>query len=384
MQPVKRIPQLDALRGVAILLVIAWHYLANAEGVSPGSTLAYAQALFRLTWSGVDLFFVLSGFLIGGILLDNRTATNYFTVFYVRRFYRILPLYVVVLAAFYLLPLGAWLKDGAAPWWVYATLTQNFWMAQTGHFTPNFLNVTWSLAIEEQFYLTLPLIIRLTPPRRIPQVTLACAVAAPLLRTALYLWHPYGAVAAYVLMPCRMDALMLGVFGAWFVRNREGGDRLLYIVLGVTLLGVAPLVVANQGIGSPLMSTFGYSWLAVLYFSLVIVAVRSARPVFRLRLLAYAGVLAYGLYLFHQPVRGLLQAGPARLDYLLPAALAAVFVLAHLSWNNFEKSLIKRSHWFAYKPALNPPQTPSGPGFDHKRVLHPVDRARVNEIDSRP
>src|ERR1044072_3335666 len=249
MNNLKRIPQLDALRGIAILLVIAWHYLANAEGVSPGSTLAYAQAVFRLTWSGLDLFFVLSGFLIGGILLDNRTATNYFRVFYVRRFYRILPLYAVVLAAFYLLPLGPWLKDRAAPWWGYATLTQNFWMAQTGRFSPNFLNVTWSLAIEEQFYLTLPLIIRLTPPRRLPQIALACAVTAPLLRTALYLWHPYGAVAAYVLMPCRMDALMLGVFGAWFVRNREGGDDLLYIVLAVTLLGIPPLVVANQGIG---------------------------------------------------------------------------------------------------------------------------------------
>jgi|ERR1700752_925919 len=357
MNNLKRIPQLDALRGIAILLVIAWHYFANAEGVTPGSPLAYAQALFRLTWSGVDLFFVLSGFLIGGILLDNRTAANYFRVFYVRRLYRILPLYGVVLAAFYLLPLGAWLKDGAGPWWIYVTFTQNFWMAQTGHFTPNFLNVTWSLAIEEQFYLALPLMIRFTPPRRLPQVALACAVAAPLLRTALYLWHPHGAVAAYVLMPCRMDALMLGVFGAWFVRNREGGDRLLYIVLGVTLLAVPPLVVANQGIGSPLMSTIGYSWLAVMYFSLVIVAVRSDRPSFRMRPLAYTGVLGYGLYLFHQPVRGLLQGGPARLNYLLPAALAAVYALAHFSWNHFEKSLIKRSHRFAYKPALKFPKS---------------------------
>nr|AUN36060.1 O-antigen acetylase [uncultured bacterium] len=350
MNNLKRIPQLDALRGIAILLVIAWHYLANAEGVSPGSALAYAQALFRLTWSGVDLFFVLSGFLIGGILLENRTAKNYFRVFYVRRFCRILPLYAVVLVAFYLLPLGTWLKDGAAPWWVYVTFTQNFWMAQTGNFTPNFLNVTWSLAIEEQFYLTLPLIIRLTPPKWLPRVALACAIAAPLLRTAVYFLQPYGAVAAYVLMPCRMDALMLGVFGAWFVRNREGGDRLLYIVLGVTFLGVPPLVVANQGIGSLLMSTIGYSWLSLMYFSLVIVAVRSACRVFRLRLLAYTGVLAYGLYLFHQPIRGLLQAGPARLNYVLPFALAAVYVLAHLSWYNFEKFLIKRSHRFVYKP----------------------------------
>ena len=348
MTPQKRIPQLDVLRGLAISLVLVWHYFVNAEGVQPGSTVAYIQALFRLTWSGVDLFFVLSGFLIGGILMDNKAASNYFKVFYVRRVYRIVPLYALMVLAFYLLPLPASLTEGAAPWWIYATFTQNFWMTQTGQFTPHFLDVTWSLAVEEQFYLTLPLIIRFTPPKRLPVVALSCVAIAPLLRTALYLWHPQGGVAAYVLMPCRMDALMLGVFGAWLVRNREVRARYLYIALCITMLGTVPFIAANQGINSPVMSTFGYSWLAMMYFLLLLVAVRSTHRVFHLRPMAYAGTLAYGLYLLHQPTGWLLRGAPARLDLLQLGALAAVFILAHLSWFSFERPLVKLSHRFRY------------------------------------
>ena len=99
----KRIPELDGLRGIAIALILILHYFVVNIKADLGSTLAYFLACFRLTWSGVDLFFVLSGFLIGGILLDNRESTNYFRVFYVRRTCRIFPLYYVNLLLFFLL-----------------------------------------------------------------------------------------------------------------------------------------------------------------------------------------------------------------------------------------------------------------------------------------
>src|SRR6267143_4059987 len=90
-----RILELDGIRGIAIGMVLVAHFL---EIVSrPGSPLAYALVPLRLTWSGVDLFFVLSGFLIGGILLDARESSNYFRVFYTRRFFRIVPIYAVLL-----------------------------------------------------------------------------------------------------------------------------------------------------------------------------------------------------------------------------------------------------------------------------------------------
>jgi peptidoglycan/LPS O-acetylase OafA/YrhL len=91
-----RIPQLDGLRGLAILQVIIWHYHYGII-VEQRTVIAYALRLVGLTWSGVDLFFVLSGFLIGGILIDKRTVNNYFTTFYVRRFFRIVPLYFIML-----------------------------------------------------------------------------------------------------------------------------------------------------------------------------------------------------------------------------------------------------------------------------------------------
>lgn len=94
----RRIPELDGLRGLAILLVLFYHYIESSP-VLPG----FLSVAGRLTWSGVDLFFVLSGFLIGGILLNARESPNYFKAFYVRRAYRILPIYAATLAAFWLI-----------------------------------------------------------------------------------------------------------------------------------------------------------------------------------------------------------------------------------------------------------------------------------------
>src|SRR5260370_10007989 len=90
-----RIPELDGIRGVAIGMVLIAHLFAVAS--RPGSALAYALVPLRLDWTGVDLFFVLSGFLIGGVLLDARESSNYFRVFYTLRFFRIVPIYPVLL-----------------------------------------------------------------------------------------------------------------------------------------------------------------------------------------------------------------------------------------------------------------------------------------------
>src|SRR6267154_1957689 len=90
-----RIPELDGIRGIAIGMVLIHHYFFQPIAAPPATLLSYVQAATRLAWSGVDLFFVLSGFLIGGILLDARTSSNYFPVFYTRRFFRIVPIYFV-------------------------------------------------------------------------------------------------------------------------------------------------------------------------------------------------------------------------------------------------------------------------------------------------
>jgi peptidoglycan/LPS O-acetylase OafA/YrhL len=143
-------------RRLAILLVLVWHYYVKAvQDAVPGSWLAYSLAALRLTWSGVDLFFVLSGFLIGGILYDAKDATNYYRTFYVRRIFRIFPLYFLWVALFFagLALVG---RDSAGPLralfnrdlpgWSYPLFLQNIFMSSRGTFGPEWVAITWSLA----------------------------------------------------------------------------------------------------------------------------------------------------------------------------------------------------------------------------------------------
>jgi peptidoglycan/LPS O-acetylase OafA/YrhL len=123
----KRIPELDGIRGTAILMILVYHWIVlESISILPNRL----GRLMSFGWSGVDLFFVLSGFLIGGILLDARDSANYFKVFYVRRFYRILPLYgalcLLSVAVFYAhFSTHAWLFEGKVPWYAYSTFGQN-------------------------------------------------------------------------------------------------------------------------------------------------------------------------------------------------------------------------------------------------------------------
>jgi peptidoglycan/LPS O-acetylase OafA/YrhL len=161
----KRIPELDGIRGFAILLVLCYHYIAVPIPVNARPELLFIRQILSNAWSGVDLFFVLSGFLITGILIDHRDAGNYFKVFYIRRINRIFPLYYFFLILF--LVLQRWesqlgfvsenLFDNSLPIFPYFLYLQNFVMAVRGDYGNEFLAMTWSLAVEEQFYWTVSL-----------------------------------------------------------------------------------------------------------------------------------------------------------------------------------------------------------------------------------
>jgi peptidoglycan/LPS O-acetylase OafA/YrhL len=364
------IAALDGIRGLAILQVLIWHY-SHWWQPKLGSFPSYILRSLSLTWSGVDLFFVLSGFLIGGILLDNRASSNYFGVFYIRRFCRIVPIYILLLLlGWFLKGLGVidQQRNGEliSPFW-YLTFTQNFWMAF--HSSWDFwLGQTWSLAVEEQFYLLLPLTIWLVSPRKLPIGLIMAIVAALLLRSIAWLTiSPTRAwIINHVSLATRMDALALGVLSAYAVRDKIINKWLrehlwLLYVCFAGLIGVTGIIIVRGwGLGTPFMVTVGFTFLATLYACLLLIAVLEQRgpvkSVLNASPLRHLGIWAYCLYLIHALIpyyvfrifgRDTRLGGIFDLA-LFAVALAIVLVTAHLSWRYFEKPLLTFGHKWKY------------------------------------
>jgi peptidoglycan/LPS O-acetylase OafA/YrhL len=365
----KRIAQLDGVRGLAILLVLVWHYIAS-HFTGPGGTVStYRASALYLTSSGVTLFFVLSGFLIGGILLDHRETSNYFRVFYLRRACRILPLYFLTLGFFVCCrampistrPYFEWLFGHPFPMLSYATFTQNVLMGIRGDFGPHWLGVTWSLAIEEQFYLLIPLLIYFLP-RRVLVLALATGILmAPVLR------HFSPGFHAYVNAPWRADSLLSGVCLAMLVRSRSfvrlvQGERRIRLRFLLGLLVVVAIAAAWDR----------ESGLAGLHFTLILAAFIDARSglgrLLRFPVLVWFGQRSYGLYLFHEAVSGLcyglLCHSVPEMRTLVDAgvtvlALVVTLLLAELSYRFFEGPILVFGRKFRYCP--RPPKKSSLP-----------------------
>ncbi len=368
-----RIPELDGIRGVAILLVLIWHYAVVQLLAFPHDTLiAKVRDRFGLTWSGVDLFFVLSGFLIGGILIDARESPAYFRTFYIRRFFRIVPIYAVICLIFLLVAVLFGSAQQALgppmPWYVYATFSQNLFLTYHKAFSKYYLEVAWSLAVEEQFYLTIPLLIWLIPRKHLLKVMAAIVALTPIVRTLFFYKSAAPAVSTYTLVICRADGLALGVIGAILMRRPEIrqllSDRkwILNTFMASFFLGVAALTRKKWFIGSPAMSTWGYTCLALFYLSVVLMAVTRTQGwlgrAMRNRYLMALGTIAYATYLLHVQVcfglHHLLRGHDPELrsvaDVLVNLlALACTLAAAQLSWRFFESRLVSYGHKFSYR-----------------------------------
>jgi peptidoglycan/LPS O-acetylase OafA/YrhL len=364
-----RILELDGVRGLAILLVLVYHYLYASMYPPPGSWQAAILSPLRMGWSGVDLFFVLSGFLIGGILYDAKNSGRYFQTFYLRRTHRIFPLYFAWMIVFVLgifvarsnaaPPLQA-LFHSNLPLWPYFLFIQNFFMFAQSDYGAQWVAVTWSLAIEEQFYMLLPLLVRKLSYRGILGVALGSIILAPILRILLWLHSPDDpGLGGYTLLPCRADALGYGVLIALVCRNQSAWEWLTThrrkLLWGFWFLGCGVIYLALwQPRG---FFTVGASWLAAFYAMLLLLAVlkpgRVAKACFGNWPLVKLGMVAYAVYMFHQGINGLLHfaffdrrpvidSWPSFLVTLL--SLASVLILAAVSWRFFEKPLIRYAH----------------------------------------
>ena len=376
----ERIPQLDGIRGVAILLVLCWHYFAGIRFQPGNAFLQFFKNMLSFSWSGVDLFFVLSGFLIGGILMDHRESKNYFKVFYIRRICRIFPMYFILLFGFLLLksvidnytnPGSSWLIGGSFSLWPYITFLQNFYMAIGEYFRPHPLAVTWSLAVEEQFYLILPFILWTLPNKKIPFVCLFLILSAPVIRTFIMI-QPFSLnkSAALILLPSRMDSLLIGVVGAWLLRNDECRNILrnnvdfITIAFMVLFAGTLLFSIGNFGHLSLAMTPMGYTWLATLYLLLIFIGILSEKGWIKLILTAmplrWLGRHSYTVYLFHLMFLGIFhylisKSAPAiesnRGLLSSVSALIATILFAWISWAAIEKPFIRFGHRFRYAKA---------------------------------
>jgi peptidoglycan/LPS O-acetylase OafA/YrhL len=352
-----RVLQLDGIRGFAILLVVLYHYVAVSVPVDAGKGFLFLRQVFSDAWSGVDLFFVLSGFLIAGILIDNRTVSNYFQIFYSRRVSRIFPLYYLFLLLFLLLRLGATrlglfsesLFASPLPIFPYFVYLQNLAMAIYGTFGNEFLAITWSLAIEEQFYLFLPLVIRWSSPRKLPLHLVFFVCLSVGLRAAL----GAGTFLAFVFTPWRLDGLFLGALLAVLWRTPTLLDILKSYLVWIKVAFVALLLyVVFNAFTEPMGSLDHLFIFGLFYATLILLSLIENSNIGRFFCwspLRYLGQISYGIYLFHQMVNGLIHdlifkslpsfhSLPTVLVTLL--ALVVTCLIAHGTYVTFEKRFI--------------------------------------------
>jgi peptidoglycan/LPS O-acetylase OafA/YrhL len=382
----RRIPELDGLRGVAIGMVVLYHAFLFHVVPRHGSLLAHALTPVRIGWSGVDLFFVLSGFLIGGILLDARDARNYFSTFYIRRFLRIVPIYYATLLALGTLSIVAryhpgvpadWSMDGLLSLYVFPLFMHNIWMAIYNTMGPGMLPVFWSLGVEEQFYLTLPLLVRFCTRRRLATIAVEAILLAPILRLVLYSFWPNHPLAWFVLMPCRADSLFFGVLAA--VALRDVGAKawlaahrvLLRSLIVVFGLGLPFVTQTNMVANGLFMVSLMLSWIAAFYCLVLVYAITfpDSLPARSLRWpwLRWLGTIAYGMYLLHIMVlsfvvdylgAALHLASPLAQFLAASLAIAVTWALSSVSWLCFEKPLVARGHSLIYESGFRTPLLP--------------------------
>lgn len=323
--------QLDVLRGVAILLVLASHRITDppaAAGWLGRAALWVACA----GWTGVDLFFVLSGFLIGGLLLSEFQARGHIDLsrFVVRRIFKIWPgYYLLVLTMLVVSAQGGWVRA----WHLYLPNllnVQNYIVRDTR------IGQTWSLAVEEHFYIALPLVIwallrvgpRARPLAALPWIAVVIVLGCNVIRWIESNHRPYSVPAHQFPTHLRMDSLAFGVLLAYWYHfhprtlARIAQHRWILLILGIAL--VAPMTL--NAITWPFIWTIGYTMLYLGYGGILVAAVFTPLGAdggwwgifFRSRFaraLATVGIYSYSIYLWHY---GLLRDAIA---FIVPRAM---------------------------------------------------------------
>lgn len=344
------------MRAIAVLMVIAFHYWKNVGGEPPtlvGKFAAWGEA-------GVLLFFVLSGFLITGILLDSKGSPHFFRNFYVRRVLRIFPLYYASLVAVYFiaprLGLYPWSTWSQRLWfWTYMqNVVRTFWQDQMvgpGHF--------WSLSVEEHYYFLWPLLVLLLRPRKLLGLVPVAILVSLATRMILFRYH-----LQFYFTPAQLDGLAIGSAVAILARDlprglsRFRGPARAMLLLTVPLLGGLQLILAGRG--GAITQVLRPALLSFVFACFLIVAVEQAggRLLDRIlssRALGSVGRYSYAMYVLHPA----LLVGVRRLGvpYGFPGlvlTMLATYIGAWMSWHLLEKRFLRLKRFFEYEKGSAP------------------------------
>jgi peptidoglycan/LPS O-acetylase OafA/YrhL len=348
--------------------VITFH-VGSSE---PSTVLPHVAQCLGFGWCGVDLFFVLSGFLITGILLDTKGTPQAWRNFYARRVLRIFPLYYLTLVVyFHLLPAaahllsrhGRYLRTEEAWYWLYVCN----WSPSLG-MAHEQLTHLWSLSIEEQFYVFWPLLVFSLSRRRVELLCTAMIVLTPCIRMAGILTVADSGPLLYRNTLCRIDTLAFGALCALLVReplHLRVALRARPILLTAAGIGVA-VSIAMGGTSSyrPPMNVIGFTSLAILFAYFVLWAQEGGagvRAVLRSSGMRSIGKYSYAMYIFHVPIVAAVRRGfdvsrthdPLGFGVLLAAEIAAAAALSYaggfISWRLFENRFLQLKSRFEYR-----------------------------------
>ncbi len=360
--------ELDGLRGLAVVAVMCYHFVHLPEVSNNKWDLKFNNILLS-GWIGVDLFFVLSGFLITRILLSSKIKTGYFSSFYIKRFLRIFPLYYLYLLLCFciILPYSHTHLTGTEQ--VKVTVAQHseiwFWLYLSnikqminGVFFGAGMGHLWSLAIEEQFYIIWPLVIYFFSSRVIKSVSISIFFGAMLLRISLALYN-VDPQLIYVFTLTRIDALALGTLVATLAMDNYDFSygRIRFTLAISAILSVLLLYFFGpRAEHHPVMYTIGLSVFGVC-FALTLILLQSKFPfpgrfLFTNRALVFFGKYSYALYIFHPLVRQVLLKffGYPRVVFGSQVPWEMMFIIigigisllvALLSWHLYEKWFLK-------------------------------------------
>lgn len=301
----RRIVGLDGLRGLMTMFVLVSHFFGEVE---------HGIKAAMVGWIAVDVFFVLSGFLIGRLILQRQHHANFFAVFYARRFFRLIPIYVGLVLLFWALIRCFHPEQIDAevqfPLWSYLSFTQTFFMVAHDDIGAHWLAPTWTLAVEEHFYLVAPALIVFTPRRWLVRVLVLLALAAVSLRTGIAHFGLVSPMAGVTMLPFRADLLISGILAA-----------VAYSRPGLQLAGILPFLRLAPVLSLLLVLTLKfvderafYVWNPLLIgtgAACLIIAIALQAPEagrYQSEKLRFFGDNGYVIYLIHLPMLGLAHA----------------------------------------------------------------------------